>query len=232
MKHLLFSFIILVLASGCSTLKTSVREDVDWPAYNNVEIVVTEPDHWGLRPLVAERLADWGLVPVTNNQQNSDLLAILEVTEGSSLTETGAVKTWPKNLLLRLVDRSTNSEVARSRYQLAPTQSPKHGLTLMVNDLRKHASKTTGATPQFQTLENKTVDIPPRPSLKPTSVETNITASTNDTDRYSEPAALTTPAHPPSLEERNQSKPTKSDWVPRFKGWQLWGDNETAEQHY
>ena len=205
MKPLFSGLIItlVVLVSGCSTLRTNVRKDVDWSTYSSVKVTVTEPDNWKMRPLVIERLTDWGLVPVDGNRQHADLLATLEVTEGSSIAENGSIITWPKNLLLRLHDSSNGAELAHSRYQLAPTQSPKHGLTLMVNDLRKQTSKAMGVAAP-----------PPQP-------QEDITTTT--------PAA---PPSSPSFAEPSKPEATNSDWVPRFKGWQLWGEDPTAGETY
>lgn len=219
MRDLLLSLTIIVLLSGCSTLQTSVRNDVDWPAYTSVSVAVTPPDRWELRTLISERLADWGLVPVDATQQPVDLAAVLEVTEGSSLAETGDVVTWPKNLLLRLYDRSNGIELARSSYQLAPTQSAKHGLTLMVNDLRKHTSTTGAAAPP---LNNNTATAP---------VPTPAATASRD-ERASDPAPPADTSAPPSGGELSEPPPASTDWAPRFKGWQPWGDNTTAEEPY
>lgn len=225
MKPLFLSLImtLIVLVSGCSTLRTNVRSDVDWSTYSSVAVSVPEPDRWEMRPLVIERLTDWGFVPVVGNQQHSDLLAILEVTEGSSLAENGDITTWPKNLLLRLHDRSNGAELARSRYQLAPTQSPKHGLSLMVNDLRKQTGKTTDAAAQApQPQENKTATIP---AASPAPQDTSVEAS-------SIPAPAPTPPASTSLNEPSEPEATKSEWTPRFKGWQPWGEDNAIEEHY
>src|SRR6056297_148069 len=216
MKALLYSLMmtVLMLASGCSTLQTRVSNDVDWAAYRSVNVSVTEPDRWELRPLVAERLADWGFVPVEQDHQHVDLIATLEVTEGSSIAETGEEISRPKNLLLRLEDRYNGAELARSSYQLAATQSPRHGLTLMVNDLRKHTRKTRATPPQ---PTDHQIAITPAQKAPATSADA--------TDLTEPPVPIAIPAQ----KELNEPEPTNSDWVPRFKGWQLWGDDTTAE---
>ncbi len=224
MKPLFLSLIILfVLVSGCSTLRTSVRSDVDWSTYSSVEVSVPEPDRWDMRPLVIERLADWGFVPVAGNQQHSDLLATLEVTEGFSLAENGDITTWPKNLLLQLHDRSNGAELAYSRYQLAPTQNPKHGLNLMINDLRKQASKTTGPTPAPHPLEDKNTTTSPLSLPQPPPDETKAEPAAASSLRKSGPAtaAAPDPTQPP-LDGFNELERAPSDWIPRFKGWQPW----------
>lgn len=218
MERLLSGLIIIVLISGCSTLQTNVRKDVDWPAYSSVEISVSEPDRWELRSLTAERLANWGFVVVDGNLQHAELLAILEITEGSSLAETGEVTTWPKNLLLRLHDRSNGTELARSRYQLAPTQNPKHGLTLMVNDLRKQTNKVTRLTPRPQPSDNKSATSP--------------TQSSPTTATDSDLASPSPPVAPPVHQELSEPGPATSNWTPRFRGWQFHGDNITQEESY
>lgn len=232
MKHLFFGLMIIGLISGCSTLRSNVRNDVNWAAYSSVKISVTEPDRWGLQPLLAERLADWGLMPIEQNQLSADLLATLEVTEGTSLAETGAMTTWPKNLLLRLHDRANGTELARSRYELAATQSPKHGLTLMVNDLRKQTRKTTDTAPAPQPQDNRTATTPTLPAPQATPAEPSAAPATTDSLRDAEPATATTPDATQAPGELSEPEPATSDWAPRFKGWQPWGDSTTAGESY
>jgi hypothetical protein len=209
--------IILFILSGCSTLQTNVRSNIDWARYRHVEVSVTEPDRWELRPLVAEQLAGWGLVPVEHNQQTADLSATLEVTEGTGIAETGEETTWPKTLLLRLYDRSSGAELARSRYQLAPTQNPKHGLALMVKDLRKQAGKAMTTTPQ--------------PTDQHTAIAPVQTTPAPATDSIA-PTKPSSPMATPGHNEPGEPESTNSDWVPRFKGWQSWGNDTTSGETY
>jgi len=232
MKPLLYSLMmtVLVLVFGCSTLQTKVNKNVDWSAYTSVAISVSDPDRWELRPLVAERLAGLGLTPLENNQ-NPDLLAIIEAGEGTSLAETGGTVHWPEDLLLRILDSSDGSELARSRYQLAATQSLRHGLTLMVNDLRKQISTTTGAGSGRPPQVNKTATTSDRAALKPIPAENGASLATVITNNHSEQAAAAPDSAQPREEHSTPEAPT-SDWVPRFKGWQLWGEDTTAGEAY
>lgn len=209
--------ITLLILSGCSTLQTNVRRNIDWARYHHIEISVTEPDRWELRPLVAEQLAGWGFLPVEHNQQPADLTARLEVTEGTGIAETGEETAWPKILLLRLYDPSNGTELARSRYQLAPTQSPKHGLALMVKDLRKHTSKIMTTTPQ--PIDHNTAIAP---------VQTAPASAANSTAPTKPPVPMTAPGH----NEPGEPESANSDWVPRFKGWQSWGSDATSGETY
>jgi hypothetical protein len=233
MKHLIISSLFFVLLCGCSTLQTRVHKNVDWSAYTSVAISVGEPDRWELRPLVSEQLAGWGMTPVEHNQ-NPDLLVIVEIGQGTSLAETGEVVHWPKDLLLRIHDSSDGSELARSRYQLAPTQQPRHGLALMVNDIQKRTGKATGALQQPQPAANKEAKaaVPPAPAafteLTTTPSPTASATYLKNTDEKNQPSVSGTP---PTLEEGSKAEKTESSWIPQFKGWQIRGDNKTEETY-
>ncbi len=227
MRHLLFGAMFTMLASGCGNLKTSEHNNIDWAGYNRVEIIVSTPDRWQLHPLTTELLADRGLVAVNKLQEQADLKATLEVTESFDLAETGEKTIRPRVLLLRLNDYSTDAELARSRYQLAPTQNPKHGLTLMVNDLFKHAGKAAlPKQPEHSNLINSMQPALP-PTLAPVATPAIATSDLNAESAAPDAAnALPAPGKP------NGPESTDADWFPRFKGWQTGADNTTTGETY
>jgi len=156
MKNLIIALLLLLMTTACSTLKTTVRPNVDWSSLSRVEVAITD-DRWNLLPQLSTKLADQGYSIVPSSTGTADLQATLQVTDSSTLSESGATVAWPRDLTLQLLDAKTGAELARSRYQLAPTQQPKQALALMVNDHWK-------TTPQPHLSNQRRNQLPLKPA--------------------------------------------------------------------
>lgn len=222
MKNLLVPLLLLLFAA-CSPLQTTVRPQVDWSSISTAELT-GDDNRWNLLPVTADKLKDLGLAVIPAGSGAVDVRAVLQVEDTTTLTETGALIKRPKNLTLQLLDPQTGTELARSRYQLSSTQSPRHALDLMITDLDKQIRRGTpgvgAASPPSSAHRAMPVDVP--------SDANPATESAPPTNAPVTPVPETPLAPPGTVSNKTE----KSPWQPRFQGWQLPHEGTVPDEPY
>lgn len=227
MKNLVAALLLLLVTTACSSLQTTIRPHVDWSSLSRVEIAIDD-DRWNLLPLLAARLTDHGYSIVTDA---ADLRATLQVADGNTISETGAAIAWPRDLTLQLFAAETGAELARSHYQLAATQSPRHGLDLMLADLHKQIRRPPIGTPvaQSKPSEIQPVNTPVQQEVSPNTGPEPHSAATAEITTATESGNTEVAAPQPALESE---KTDRSSWLPRFQSWGLDGQDKHSDDPY
>lgn len=219
MRSVIIALFFLLLTTGCSTLHTELRNDIDWAAMKTVEMPDPAIDNWNLRPIAEQELKATGLTPLPYGSPAPDLRARFQLDEASDLTETGAVRNRVKSIQLQLFDRSGRVELARSSYELSSTQNLKQGVNALFKGLRKQLRNvgSSGTAVVQNKPEHSSSDMP---QLSPKGAAADSSSlATTQVETNQQKAA----------EQVNLQQKSESTWLPRFQGWDFSNRNHRFE---